>query len=291
MPGAQPSSLVSAVSQEIVRHIQETNLEPGARLVERQLGEKLRVSRSPIRKALQLLEEDGLVCRATQGGFVVGELPVSIEAVDLAAGDDERYLRIASDRLDGRLPDKVTETFLLREYDLTRTELNEILRRISKEGWIERLPGYGWEFLPMLDSLNMYRDSYRFRLIIEPAGIVEPTFALDRAVLLKCREEQQRLVDGEIWTVSNAELFDYNSSLHESIMNCSNNSFLSESLRRVDKLRRLIEYKKSLPRERALERCREHLVLLDLLLDGHLETASSYMREHLTSVSFEKTSE
>ncbi len=45
--------------------------------------------------------------------------------------------------------------------------------RIANEGWIERLPGHGWSFLPMLKSMQSYQDSYRFRLAIEPAAIPE----------------------------------------------------------------------------------------------------------------------
>ena len=289
MPETQHSHLVDSVSRDIVKLIQEQQLVPGTRLVERKLGEELKVSRSPIRKALQLLEEDEVVERAAKGGYIVAQIPDELPAEPAESGENELYYRLAEDRLNGLLPDRVTENFLLRHYDLTRTELTELLRRISTEGWIERLPGYGWEFQPMLDSTSVYQDSYRFRLVIEPAAILEPTFQVDREKLLACRAQQQALVDGGIWEASNAELFDSNSTLHEAIMACSNNTFFSDALQKVDKLRRLIEYRKSLPRERALERCKEHLALIDLLLEGKLETAASYMREHLSSVSHEKT--
>ena len=202
---------------------------------------------------------------------------------------DERYHQVAADRLEGRLPDRVTENYLMRRYGFSRSELGETLRRMSAEGWIDRTPGYGWEFLPVLDSLAKYRDSYRFRLVIEPAAILEPTFVLNPEALRRCREDQQRLIDGGIWEVSHAALFDSNSALHEAIMECSNNAFLIEGLRRVDRLRRLMEYKKALPRERALARCREHVQLIDLLLAGHNESAAAFLREHLRSATEEKT--
>ncbi len=291
MTETKHSQLVDSVRRDILKLIQEHNLAPGARLVERKLGEELKVSRSPIRKALQALEAEGTVERSPQGGIVVSEVPAELPPHPGAADENEVYYKLAEERLNGQLPDRITENFLLRHYDLTRTELTELLRRISNEGWIERLPGYGWEFQPMLDTVTVYQDSYRFRLTIEPAAILEPSFVVNREKLLKCREEQQRLVDGGIWEASNAELFDSNSALHETIMNCSNNTFFSDALQKVDKLRRLIEYRKSLPRDRALARCKEHLAIIDLLLDGKLETASTYMREHLSSVSLEKTSD
>lgn len=131
---------------------------------------------------------------------------------------------------------------------LTPAQLTRILRRISNEGWIERLPGYGWEFQPMLTELRAYQDSYRLRLTIEPAAILEPTFTLDRAAIDQVRAQQQRLVDGDIWTIGNAELFDLNSGFHEAVMECSNNPFFIDALKRIDRLRRLIEYRRSLAR-------------------------------------------
>ena len=177
----------------------------------------------------------------------------------------------------------------MRRYGLSRTQLTGMLHRIAGEGWIERLPGHGWEFLPMLTSLQSYRDSYRFRLVIEPAAILEPNFVLNLRGLLECRDQQRRLVEGDIWTMSGAALFQLNSNLHETIIECSQNPFFVESLRRVDQLRRLIEYKFVLDRKRAVHQCREHVKLLDLLLNDKREEASAFMRRHLTSVSVEKT--
>ena len=82
---------------------------------------------------------------------------------------------------------------------------------MAQEGWIERLPGHGWEFLPVLTSLESYRDSYRFRQLIEPAALLEPRFELNRPVLESRLAEQRWLVEGGIWTVPGAKLFELNS--------------------------------------------------------------------------------
>jgi DNA-binding GntR family transcriptional regulator len=61
---------------------------------------------------------------------------------------DDTYFTIAEDRLSGKLPDRVSESELMRLYDLPRGRLLKILSRIADDRWIERLPGHGWEFLP-----------------------------------------------------------------------------------------------------------------------------------------------
>lgn len=286
--------LINQLASQIVDYVRSQDEPHGMRLVERKLAEHLRVSRSPVRGALKILEDKGFVKVAEGGGFYVdwkgGELPGILTET---AGDEESeiYFKIASDRLSGALPDRVTENELLRRYGLTRGQLAKILRRITAEGWIDRLPGHGWEFLPMLTGMQSYRDSYRFRLTVEPAAILEPTFQLNEPRLRICRDQQQRLVDGDIWTVSNADLFDLNSSLHEAIIECSNNLFFIESLRRIDRVRRLIEYRQSLDRKYAIIRSREHVHLADLLLAGKRQEASEYMHLHLSSVSAMKTVE
>lgn len=285
-----PSALAAQLAIRITEIIRHDDLPRGARLAERRLAEQLRVSRSPIRSALRLLEAEGVVEPSGAGGYRVGSDDlVTSDVAEAPSGDDVHYRLIADDRLEGRLPDRVSERDLSRRYGITRTEVLRILQRIAAEGWIERLPGHGWEFLPMLTSLESYRASYRFRLTIEPAAILEDTFVLDRKAIEECRDRQASLVNGDIWSVSPATLFDLNSHLHETIIQCSHNQFFIEGLQRIDRLRRLIEYRQALDRKYALVRCREHVRLADLLLAGDREAASDFMRLHLRSVSLEKT--
>lgn len=285
-----PSALAAQLAAQIAEIIRHEGLPRGTHLAERRLAERLRVSRSPIRSALRLLESEGVVEASGSGGYHVCLSDPTVSKVsDIPGGDDLHYQLIADDRLEGRLPDRVTERDLSRRYGLTRTEVLRVLQRIAAEGWIERLPGHGWAFLPMLTSLESYRASYRFRLTIEPAAILEDTFVLDRKAIEDCRSQQVRLIEGDIWSVSPATLFDFNSHLHETIIQCSHNQFFIEALQRIDRLRRLIEYRQALDRKYAIIRCREHVRLADLLLAGEHETASDLMRLHLRSVSLDKT--
>jgi DNA-binding GntR family transcriptional regulator len=137
--------------------------------------------------------------------------------------------------------------------------------------------------------MKSYNDSYRFRLLVEPAGILEPTFRVDRKAIERRRAEQRRLVEGGVDSVSPATLFDLNTRFHETIAECGNNEFFLQSLVRLNRLRRLIEYRQTLVPERAAVRCREHVELADLLLAGELEQASGLLRQHLSTVGIEKS--
>jgi DNA-binding GntR family transcriptional regulator len=290
-PPASVSPLVRALAENIRALIASRAIEIGERLSERALAERFRVSRSPVRGALRLLMDEGVIGGAMGAGSVVLRSPAGDLPPVAASVEEDGYFQLAADRLDGRLPDRVTEALLARRYGFTRTQLVSVLGRIHAEGWIERLPGNGWAFRPMLTSLKSYADSYRFRITIEPAAILEPGYTIDRKALSARRAEQQRLIDGAIDHVSSRELFEINSRLHETIAEGSGNEFFVEGLKRIDRLRRLIEYRRTLDPRAAVGRCEEHVAIVDRLLDDDRAGASKLMRHHLTSVSAQKTGE
>lgn len=281
------TSLASNLASQIATHIRQEGLRSGDRLTERKLAEQFRVSRSPVRAAMKQLEDAGVLVAGERSGYQVvdAEAAARISAAPPEAdADEEVYLRIAKDRVAGTLPERITENELLRRYDLTKGRLAKLLRRMVQEGWIERLPGHGWEFLPVLTSLETYRDSYRFRQLIEPAALLEPRFTLNRPVLEQRLEEQLWLVDGGIWAVPDARLFELNSGMHESIIECSQNVFFIDALKRLDRLRRLFDYGQMLDRVVARERCVEHVALLRMILAGKNHDASAFMHQHLAAL-------
>ncbi|MBN3724529.1 GntR family transcriptional regulator [Burkholderia sp. Ac-20379] len=291
-----PRALADVLATNIHQHITRSGIAPGTRLPERLLAERFNVSRSPVREALKRLAAQAVVEAHPDGGYAVAEgveavSDAEVTEVENADASEQTYLAIAEDRLAGKLEDRVTENELMRRYGITRAHLNAVLRRMVQEGWIERRPGHGWQFQSVLTSSETYRQGYRYRLLIEAAGILEPTFSLERDALLRCRAEQEALANGGARTASPAALFDANSRLHETIASCSGNVFILDGLRRLDRLRRLMEYRKAVDRDQAERRCREHLTLIDLLLSDQREAAADFMKLHLHNAVREKTTD
>lgn len=281
------------LASSIERWIAEEQLAVGTPLPERAVADRFRVSRTPVRDALARLAEQGTIALRPEGGYAVKahiELPPLLPLPDslVSDSDEEIYLQIADDHLTGQLPARNTENELMRRYVLTRPRLSAVLRRIANEGWVERLPGKGWEFMPVLTSGSAYDQGYRLRILLEPAALLEPSWRLDEAALRKCRAEQQALVDGAVEWASPAQLFDANARMHEVIASFSGNVFICDALKRLNRLRRLIEYRKVVDRQGTASRCKEHLTLIDLLLSGQREAAADFMRLHLRDAAREK---
>ncbi|MDF2971716.1 MAG: transcriptional regulator, GntR family [Microvirga sp.] len=66
--------LVETAFQRLRQEIQDGRLQPGTRVVEQEVAERLEMSRTPIREAMRRLEEVGLIMQAPHRGLVVGSL-------------------------------------------------------------------------------------------------------------------------------------------------------------------------------------------------------------------------
>src|SRR3954469_12668948 len=104
----QSSSLTTVVQQEIERAILQGEYEPGSKLIEAALAQKMGVSRGPIREAFRMLEEAGLVRNEKNRGVFVRDIPIE-EAVEIFD------LRAAMDELVGRKLAKDIKTVELKE--------------------------------------------------------------------------------------------------------------------------------------------------------------------------------
>lgn len=278
------TSLQQRVAREIVALVRRDNRRAGDHLPEVHIAQHIGTSRSPVQSALRHLAQLGVLQQDANRGFFL-----AVDAKDwdgpvagLLTSDDPLYLRVAEDRQSGVLPDEMTEADLMRRYGVARSTLRKVLSRISEEGWIEQSMGHGWRFLSMIDSPEAYEESYLFRQSIEPAGLLGPSFAFIPAELKQLRREQQRIVDGGFKTMTPIELFESNSHFHETLAEWSHNRFVLQSVRRINQLRRLVEYRQASSRPAARQtQASEHLAILDAIEKHDISYAASLMRGHL----------
>jgi DNA-binding GntR family transcriptional regulator len=277
--------------REIVAYVRRERFPPGTHLPEWTLAKLIGTSRSPVRVALDRLVEARVMRYDKNRGYSIeasfDQLPAEVlEQVNSA--DDPLYLRLADARFRGAIPESVTEADLTRLLDASRSDVRKVLVRAQSEGWAEKEAGYGWRFLPMIDSLEAYDDMYSLRAAIEPACILSAKFRPNLEELRELRREQQVILDGGHEAMTATERYESNARLHETIASWSGNRFALQTLRRMDQLRRLAEYrqaKQRLPR-RAL--AQEHIDILDAIERGEFLEAASLMRRHIEAARTKK---
>lgn len=284
MAGSERRDIAEALAVRILDHVHASALQGGAHIRSQDLATRFGVSRFPVGQALQLLADKGVLRHERNRGYFVseGKLP-DAEALGLHLRDEtsESYFRIADDHLRGRLPDQVSETYLREAYGLTRAELGAVLNRIAQEGWAERRAGYGWSFTPVLTTPESLAQTYRLRLAVEPAALIEPGYRLPPEVAAHCRAAEERLLAGAIETDSADALHERGVRFHEAIVGASGNPFFLDTVRRINRIRRLLSYRSMLDRTRYRRQCEEHLMILDCLEAGRQEDAAALLRAHL----------
>lgn len=287
-------SLAPQITGKILEYAKANKLSEGDHLPLQMFADAFRVSRAPVMTALRQLEAQGIVKAKAKRGYFLAVDPSTVDTPHLSfpggtESEEETYFRIAEDRLCGKLYERVTENELMRRYNLPRTKLHRVLRRVAEEGWIEKLPGNGWAFTQSLTSKKSYQDAYAFRAVIEQQAMLLPTFQPISGGFTRARETQIRLQNGGFETWSRAEIFDANNEFHEMLVACSHNEFFLDAIRRINRLRRLFEYRVTIDRSRLPNQIAEHLHILDLLEDNRRIDAAAFLFTHIMGASHIKT--
>lgn len=278
--------LVAKTATGILAHIRDGALAVGQHLPAQKLADALRVSRVPVNKALRQLEAEGVVRLEPNRGFFVAKPAAALarspdDGVEGVEDEDLLYATLVDDCLSGRLGDRISENELMRQYDVSRTRLLTTLTRIRLEGWATRRPGSGWEFLPRIMSRESYEEAYRFRAAIESQALLLPSFHVDTESFERARTEQHTILDGGFERFSRARLFEMNVSFHEMLVGCAHNEFFIDALARVNRLRRLMEYRITIDRTRLPLQSREHLLILDVIEAGDRTRAADFLKIHI----------
>lgn len=283
------------VAHEIIAYIRRENIQVGMHLPETLLAEVVGTSRFPVRIAMKYLAEHGVVrSDNNKKGFFLesptADLLVVSEKVS-AKVEDPTYLKIVDYRLSRKLPDVVTEADLMRIFSVSRFVIQRIFTRILEEGWVERRAGRGWMFLPMIDSPEAFEESYDLRQAIEPAGILSPKFRANLPILEECRKQQEFIASGGYEFMTHFELFEAGSRFHEVIAICSGNRFAAQTIRRLNQLRRLIEYRHARIRPARKQHAEMHIAMIDAIYAGDFIGAAAMMKAHLDKSRREKISQ
>ncbi len=281
----QATPLQSELAHQILSHIEKEGLSTGAPVRELALARAFGVSRTPVRAALGVLEGLGYVRRSPGRGFVLAK---KLNGARRAAARlprspfEDLHTDLMIDRARGRIPAEVSEAELMPRYGVSRGALRRVLMKLADEGLVRRQRGHGWRFVEVLGSREAVAESYRFRMIVECAGVREPGFAADPAEVRRLRDAHMERL-GETRHIDPRRWFETNRLFHETLAVWSGNRYLLEAVRRQNALRQFGEYATfpRLSQERIAQSTREHIAILDAIIAGDREWAATLLHRHL----------
>lgn len=276
------SRLHSELAQRIRADLAQHGATAGERLVEEDLCRRFAVSRTPVRGALKLLAQQGvLTARPGRGYVLAAPLRPAPDTPDADTGEDEALFEaIAAARQSGELSDRFTQQEILRRFAVRAGMAARVLARLADLGLLERRVGHGWSFTG--ESGPALQESYAFRRALEPALLLLPSFRLDRewaqksrAAHLKLRQKTGRNVDGAAFHALNADF-------HEQLARCCGNRHMQHAVEKQIALRRFLSRRWNYPAAQIHSAIDEHLEILAALEQGYADKASALMLHHLT---------
>lgn len=278
------------LAREIAAMASRQGWQPGRHVTELELAAALRVSRTPVRAALRLLQAHGAVeARPNRGFFLLrggnGLAGLSLNAP--ASAEDALHARVLRDRVTGRLPAAVTPSLLAARYGAGRAALDRVLSRLEEDGLLTRSPGRAWRFTPSLAGQGGVRASYEVRLLVEPGALLLPGTRIPVESVVEQRRRHQELVAAAGGSgrprrsLRPAALFELDAGFHQMLADCSVNPFVAGLVSRQNALRRLLEFDSYRDLGRVVAWTHEHLAILDALAAGDVAGAADQLRSHL----------
>ncbi|MCI3206407.1 GntR family transcriptional regulator [Pandoraea capi] len=279
--------------------IGQGTLAPGIVLLEEPLSQLLGATRTPIRQALQQLEQDGVVSRFDGRGYLAGAPGVTVRRVaitpdmlgldggaspirkvprwELIYNEVERELIHLS--VFGRY--RVNEVELARHHGVSRIVAHDVMLRIESLGLAEKDERQRWVVSPLDDARIVHL--YELRWLLEPAALQAAAAHIPATEL---REIAARLRSAmRDYTHATRETFDaLEHDLHVRLLSYCPNADLLKSLQRTRGVLMLSKHVLGFtapmpPRKDTF--LAEHRDILNAVQEEDVPLAAARLREHL----------
>lgn len=269
----------------------------GLVLLEGPLAKLFGTSRVPVRQALSLLHEQGLVTRFEGRGFIAATENEAVEPQRITLTrsvlglDQQKELvdtRSTGEKVLQSLQEALStcmvfghyqldEAGAARFYNVSRNSIRESLMRLRDKGLVEKEPYAQWLAGPL--TAREIGDHYEIRASLESATLRKVAPHLPRQQIL---QNLARLNKLEGKRVSSAELEQIEDDLHLFCLEPAGNRTMMQILRQSQSplIVTLIFYEKlAIPIDDAI--ISEHRSVYERLLQGQWDSAAQDLREHL----------
>lgn len=272
-------------------------LPPGAVLKETTLSHQLGVSRAPVRRALFLLAEKGLISSALGQGYVVTGhsaaqvllspqrlqqiLNRSLDDIDRSAAW-ERILADVVDDVTAYMPFgtfRIQEAELGNYHSVSRTVARDVLSRLMDRQLIEKDRKSHWVVGQM--TARDLRETLEMRMLLEPAALLKVGRGLDRDGLASLAKRVGQAID-RFALCRPVELDDIEQAMfHTMYVGLQNSRMLGAIQRNQISLLVPKLFRQHFPIRDDLSGLHDHAAILSHLLDGNITSASERLFLHL----------
>ena len=272
------------LAQKILEVANERGMMEGERLAEQAIATICNVSRTPVRKAFQVLAERGMLIRDVEGSYRFAIDPVSAvrleDSVEPGAEEDVRA-SILRDLAAARIGEAQTVASLQRRYGVTRLAVQNSLMKLSEEHLAERGAGQQWLLKQFTVNADSGTKSFEFRLALEPLAMTMPDFRRDPTAILSLRQSMMALAGMDEKSFDRRLFQRTDMDFHILIAKSCGNPFLAETLISHHTRRFALPTQSHPGTFRLMQSNAEHMQILEQIERGQMTLAADLMRVHI----------
>lgn len=159
----------------------------------------------------------------------------------------------------------------------SRTPIREAIGRLEQENLVRVIPKKGIIVCDL--SINMITTIYETRMLIEPFIVGKYGDKIDRDELLRMRQ----IFDNDPFNsgFTRQEFFDYDGELHAMFRRACPNIYLVQALDQIYSQDKRVRVLSGTLGYRLDDSCREHVAMINALLEGDLPAAERLTLAHL----------
>lgn len=285
----------SALRDAIVRG----RAEPGVVLVEGPLAQLFATSRVPVRQALTLLHEEGLISRFEGRGYLINpegldlvpqRVPLTRELLGLETDEELIDLRSLGERVYDEIAACVSTVMVFGHYRLdeqraaehlgvSRNVVREALMRLRDRGLVEKEPYAQWLAGPL--TAREISEDYELRALLEPQALQQTAAQLSREELQAMLERIGQL-QSEPERATRAAIDQLETDLHGRCLAGLRNRKMATLISQCQSpmnVSRIFHDALHMSIDPAM--LVEHRLVIEALLHGNVDSAALSLRDHL----------
>ncbi|TGV07367.1 GntR family transcriptional regulator [Alcaligenaceae bacterium 429] len=295
----QDTPLYVRVTQLLTLALKQESIPVGTVLLEGHIAELMRITRTPVRQALQALLQQGLVSKFEGRGVLAGpatstpkRLNLTAEMLGLHELDpsvrkarswETIYNEVEQDVVHLSIFDafRLNELELARHFGVGRMAAREALQRLESLGLITKDERQRWNVIPL--NRERMTHLYELRILLEPAALESAALHAPNELLQKMNQRLEQAMKRypklNRKTMDNLEI-----DLHVTLLSYCPNQPLLDSLKRTRSILTLSKHVlgAAAPMPTRDPFLSDHLQVIQYVANGDLAAAKEALIQHLT---------
>lgn len=174
--------------------------------------------------------------------------------------------------------ERIEEDALATSLEVSRTPVREAINKLEQEGWINIIPRRGM-FVSNV-SLKEINDIFQVRLNLEPIILQMGFSNIPLNECQRLKREFESFLDKELTKDEAKTLDELDNTLHLLILKSCNNNFIEKMMENVYEHNMRLRNQSVQSNDRRNEATKEHINLINSILDGDLDKALELIKYH-----------